>query len=145
MSVKSGLSGCIGSVVGILVLFVGCAALFSNSYNNVTKESSGDVDISDRSWVPSGYTAFNNNVAYKWSENGSYSCGYGDRCIQMEVVSKEGCDSLYAELSKLDAAGNNVGYTNETTSNVAAGQKAILKFETYGEFKSFQLSKISCY
>ena len=63
----------------------------------------------------------------------------------MEVVSKEGCDSLYAELSKLDAAGNNVGYTNETTSNVAAGQKAILKFETYGEFKSFQLSKISCY
>ena len=145
MSVKAGLSGCIGSVVGILVLFVGCAALIGNNYNNINKESSGDTEITDNSWVPTGFTAFNNNVAYKWSEDGSYSCGYADRCIQMEVVSKEGCGSLYAELSKLDAAGNNVGYTNETTSNVGAGQKAILKFETYGEFKSFQLSKISCY
>ena len=99
MSVKAGLSGCIGSVVGILVLFVGCAALIGNNYNNINKESSGDTEITDNSWVPTGFTAFNNNVAYKWSEDGSYSCGYADRCIQMEVVSKEGCGSLYAELS----------------------------------------------
>ena len=145
MSLKSGLIGCVGSIVGILVLFVGCASLFSNGYNNATKESSGDVSIADKSWVPTGYSAFNNNVAYKWSEDGSYSCGYADRCIQMEIVSKKGCDSLYAELTKLDDAGNNMGYTNETTSNVTVGQKAILKFETYGNFKSFRLSKISCY
>lgn len=55
------------------------------------------------------------------------------------------CGRIYAELTKHDSAGNNVGYTNETTSNVQAGQKAILKFETYGNFKTFQLSKISCY
>ena len=136
--------GCLGSVVGILVLFGGCAYLFGSSYNKVNQESSGEATIEDTSWVPKGYTAFNNNVAWKWSPDGSYKCSYG-RCIQMEVISKEGCGSLYAEASKLDGSGNNVGYTNATTSSLAPKQKALLMFETYGDFKSFQLAKISCY
>jgi len=61
------------------------------------------------------------------------------------VVSKDGCGSLYAEVSKIDAGGNNVGYTNATTSSLAPKQKALLMFETSGEFKTFQLAKISCY
>jgi len=118
--------------------------LFGSSYNKVNQESSGEATIEDTSWVPKGYTAFNNNVAWKWSPDGSYKCSYG-RCIQMEVISKEGCGSLYAEASKLDGSGNNVGYTNATTSSLAPKQKALLMFETYGDFKTFQLAKISCY
>jgi hypothetical protein len=142
---KNFLVGCIGSISGIFVLFVGCAALFSTSYVENQKESSGQAEIKDTSWVPSGFNAYSNKVAYKWSEDGSYSCGYAQRCVQIEVVAKDGCDNLYAELSKLDNADNNVGYTNETTSGLAAGQKAILKFETYGDFSKFQLVKINCY
>ena len=99
----------------------------------------------DTSWVPSGFNAYNNKVAYKWSANNSYSCDAGSRCIQMEVVAKDGCGNLYAELTKLDNSGNNVGYTNETTTGLAAGQKAILKFEAYDEVSKFQVSKINCY
>jgi hypothetical protein len=141
---KSCLFGCAGSFLGILILFGGCAILFSSSYNEVTKEASGKSEISDKSWIPAGYYPFNNNIAYKWSNSGTYSCSYGERCIQMEIFSKNGCDSLYVELTKLDAAGNNVGYTNETTSTVKARQKAILKFEIFGNFKSTQVAKINC-
>jgi hypothetical protein len=141
---SSFVKGCLGSVVGILVLFGGCAYLFGSSYKQVTDESAGETPIEDTSWVPSGFTAFNNKVAYKWSTSGSYSCSFG-KCAQIEVVSKDGCGSLYAEVSKIDAAGNNVGYTNATTSSLAPNQKALLMFETSGEFKTFQLAKISCY
>ena len=143
---KSFIIGCFGSAVGVLVLFVGCAALFSTSLEESQKESSGQAEVADTSWVPSGFIAYNNKVAYKWSENGSYSCDYGDKCVQMEAVAKEGCDNLYVELSSLDSANNNVGFTNETTSGLAAGQKAILKFETFGDnITNFSLTKINCY
>ena len=145
MSTKKSLIGCLGSIGVILVLFVGCAALFSTSYEESQKEGSGEAEIKDTSWVPSGFDAYNNKVAYKWSANNSYRCDAGSRCIQMEVVAKEGCGNLYAELTKLDNSGNNLGYTNETSAGLAAGQKAILKFEAYDEVSKFQVSKINCY
>jgi hypothetical protein len=132
--------------IGILFIgAVGCTALFANSYNNVTKESEGTAEVTDASWVPSGFTAWNNDVAMKWSDNGSYSCD-ARRCIQMEVVAKNGCGSLYAESALVDSAGNNVGYTNATSSGVKPLQKALLMLDTYNENTAqFQLSKISCY
>lgn len=146
---KSGCGTTLLILIGILgvigIGFVGCVAMIGNSYVTQEKETNGESKIDDTSWVPAGYEAFNNKVAWKWSEDGSYECSHGDSCIQMEVVSKEGCESLYAELTKLDGEGNNVGYTNETTSNLTSGQKAILLFNTYGDFKSFRVSKISCY
>jgi len=137
--------GCVGSVVGVLLLFGGCAYLFGSSYNKVNEESTGKAEVEDTSWVPAGYTAFNNDVAWKWSASGSYSCESG-RCSQIEVVSKNGCSSLYAEVSELDGSNNNVGYTNATTSSLQPKQKALLMFRTYNDnAKNFQLSKISCY
>lgn len=130
---------------GIVVLFAGCVGMIAYNYNSLESESKGDNDIADTSWVPKGFQPFNNKVAIKWSDKGTYECSYGQSCIQMEVIPKEGCSSLYAELTKHDKAGNNVGYTNKMTSSVAAGQKAILLFETFGEFESFQLSRISCH
>lgn len=99
----------------------------------------------DNSWVPTGFSKYNNKVAVKWSPSGSYKCGYGQRCAQLEVVANKGCGSLYGEVNKIDSAGNNVGYTNDTTKNLKAGQKALLMFDTYGEFKTFEISKLSCY
>ena len=128
----------------IAVGFVGCVGLIGYNYTSQETEQQGESVIKDTSWVPKGFKAFNNQVAFKWSDSGTYKCSYAEKCIQIEVVPKEGCGFLYAELTKNDKAGNNVGFTNETTSNVAAGQKALLLFETYGDFDTFQLSKISC-
>ncbi|WP_222929016.1 hypothetical protein [Synechococcus sp. TAK9802] len=139
-----------GCLVGCLSLFVGVVILgaIGSMIEDTTPSSSPSQKSTpkvDNSWVPDGFTRYNSKVAIRWSPNGSYSCSYGQRCIQMEVVPRRGCGNLYAELNKIDANGNNVGYTNETTTNVGAGQKAILKFDTYGTFKTFQVSKISCY
>jgi hypothetical protein len=141
---NSVIKGCLGSVIGVILLFGGCAYLFGNSYNQATKESSGDAPIDDTSWIPEGFAPFNNKVAIKWSEANTFTCSYG-RCAQIEVISKDGCSSLYAEATKVDQAGNNVGFTNATTSNLAPNQKAILMFETSGDFKTFEVAKISCY
>ena len=135
-----------GTLVALVVAMVGCVGLFATSYKDTIDESEGNVVIEDKSWVPEGYTAFNNKVAFKYSDSGSYSCDRNTRCIQLEVVSKEGCDSLYAEVSELDGNGNNVGYNNETTSGLRVGEKALLKLDTYNDnAETFRLSKMSCY
>jgi hypothetical protein len=142
---SSFIKGCLGSVAGILVLFTGCAYLFGSSYNKVVKEGSGEAPLEDTSWVPAGYKAFNNNIAWKWSADGSYSCPYA-RCAQIEVVSKNGCSSLYAEASEIDGSNNNVGFTNATTSSLQPNQKAILMFQSFKDnATSYRLSKISCF
>ena len=136
-------AGCATGCGVFLLLLIGLASIgvLTESSDSPSTPSQSE----DTSWVPNGFTRYNSKVAIKWTPKGGYSCSYGDRCIQLEVVPRVRCGSIYAELTKHDSAGNNVGYTNETTSNVQAGQKAILKFETYGNFKTFQLSKISCY
>jgi hypothetical protein len=62
----------------------------------------------------------------------------------MELVSKNGCSSLYVELTRLGPNQENVGYTNDTTSNLAPGQKAVLTFSSFDDDKTAQLSKINC-
>lgn len=145
-------NGCGSLLLGIILTlgviaigFVGCVGMIGYNINKNEEESAGKAVINDTSWVPKGFVAYNNKVATKWSEKGSYSCSYGQRCVQMEVIPKEGCDSLYVELTQHDANGNNVGYTNETTSNIGSGEKAILLFNMFGDFNSVKLSKISCY
>ena len=116
----------------------------------VESYESNDISMEDirlvesSSWVPSGFKYFKNDIAYKWSDHSSFTCDY-ESCQQIEIVSKNGCKSLYAEVNKLDSENNNVGYTNASTTNLAAGQKALLMFRSTGDFKSFTLSEISCY
>ena len=100
----------------------------------------------DNSWVPEGFTKYDDEVAWRWSPRDSYNCRRNRSCLQIEVVPKTGCDSLYAKASLVDSSGNNVGYTNESTSDVSAGQKALLMLDTYRDnFSTFRLAKISCY
>ena len=150
---KKGMNGCLiaflsiaGSIGAILFLFVGCVGMFAVNYTDSVNESEGKSTIKDTAWVPDGFTAFNNKVAYKYAESGSYTCPSRTRCIQMEVVSKDGCDSLYVAMAEVNSSGANVGYHKETRAGLAAGQKAILMPDTYNEAAdTFRLSKISCY
>ena len=65
----------------------------------------------------------------------------------MEIIAREGCPtSLYAEITILDSAGTNIGFTNDTTSGLGAGQKAKLVFEDFTPgAQSARLAEVSCY
>jgi hypothetical protein len=98
-------------------------------------------------WYPKGYSEYETGIAWKWLSSGQFSCSYSSgSCWGMSVVSQLGCSSLYVEINILDSAGNNIGYTNDTTSGLRPGQSAKLILDTFEDSASkAQLSKISCY
>ena len=161
MSKKSFLLGCLWSAIGAIILY-GVAQRIISVHNSANEgyESAREGQRLDRErqkleqlteedeklkWIPAGYTVFDEKTAYKFSTKGSFTCEY-NRCSQIEIITKENCETLYAELVELDNDGNNVGFTNDMTSNVSAGQKAIMKFDiaTDSTAVSGKLSKINC-
>ncbi len=64
----------------------------------------------------------------------------------MEVIAHTGCDTLYAEVTELDANGTNVGYSNDLTSGVSAMGHAKMIFNLVDPgVKQVRMSKIECY
>lgn len=98
-------------------------------------------------WFPRGYTEFEAGIAQKWLSVGEYSCSYsGVSCWGMSVISKNGCGNLYVEITILDTAGNNIGFTNDSASGLQPGQKAKLIFDTFeDEAKFARVAEINCY
>ena len=137
------LVGCLSLIIFVFIL----GPIFSLSLirdktpsSSPSKKSTSQVD---NSWVPDGFVRYDNKVAINWSLPDT--CRSYSLCINLEVVPRNGCDSLYAEASELDVNGNNIGYTNDSTSFVKAGQKAILKFQTWDDdVRDFDLAEISC-
>jgi len=139
---KGCLYGC-ASLIGLIAILGVIGSLLPNS-TTTDGSSATSGNITDIAWVPKGYTQYDNNIAYRFKNSGEISCGYRDSCWQMELVSKNGCSSLYVELTRLGPNNENVGYTNDTTSNLAPGQKAVLTFSSYDDDKTAQLSEINC-
>ena len=100
-------------------------------------------------WYPKGFDVYSGDsqIAWRWLDTGEYSCSYGDHCWGMAIIARDGCpSSVYAEITILDSSGTNIGYTNDTTSGLGAGQKAKLVFEDFtAGAKSARLAEISCY
>ena len=99
----------------------------------------------DHSWVPEGFIHYNNQVAIRWTPKGQFSCQRRTRCLQLEVVPRIGCSYLYARVSLLDSARNNIGFANTSTAGVIAGQKALMMLSTYNDSaKQFSPPYINC-
>lgn len=98
-------------------------------------------------WYPKGYSEFESGIAYRWLSSGQFSCSYSTgSCWGMSVRSKAGCNSLYVEITILDSQGNNIGYTNDTTSGLQPGQNAKMVFDSFEDNASkARLAKVSCY
>ena len=100
-------------------------------------------------WWPSDFSPSpeDDNVAFRFMDNGTYECEFGGRCKGVEVITRDGCPtSLYVEASILDAGGTNIGFTNDTTSGLAAGQRAKLILEFFEESAdSIRITDISCF
>jgi hypothetical protein len=137
------------TTISLVVIALICAYAFFNVQegdNQITESNSG-TNVIDNSWIPSGFIGWDQNVAYTYIENPD--CSYSDSlCVGIQVVSKNGCpNNLYGEISIEDKNGVQIGYTNDTLSNLSPLSKGelifdILKWERFGGFK---LSKISCY
>jgi hypothetical protein len=116
------------------------------SSNSVTPQTTKKVVLP---WYPEGFNEYegDSQIAWRWLDKGEYSCSYGDHCWGMSIIAREGCPSMvYAEISILDESDSNIGFTNDTTSGLSAGQKAKLVFEDFTPgAKSARLAKISCY
>ena len=102
-------------------------------------------------WYPKGFYEYSGDseIAYRWLDYGSeFTCSYSSAyCFGMYVIARNGCPtSVYAEINLLDSSKTNLGFTNDTTSALAPGQKAKLIFDTFTDgVKSANLGKISCY
>lgn len=113
---------------------------------NRVADTGGDTNVVPPAWQPAAFTLTDDrDVAYRWLTDSEIDCDIADRCWGMFVVSKNGCSSLYVELSIIDDAGNNVGYTNDVASGVTAGQQAKLIFDNFeNKGSKARLSKVSC-
>lgn len=84
-------------------------------------------------------------LGYRWLSAAEADCQSSiSGCYQMEFLSELGCDFLYVSLIKLDEKGTNVGFTNDTTSQLNPGQKAKLTFPS-GDEASARLGEVSCH
>lgn len=109
--------------------------------------SSLQYSASNIPWYPKGYSEFEDGIAYRWLSSGQFSCSYSSgSCWGMSVRSELGCNSLYVEITIMDSQGNNIGYTNDTTSGLRAGQSAKMVFDSFEDNASTaRLAKVSCY
>jgi len=133
--------------IGIAILLV-CVWAY-NLGSSTQNSSSAPVPVEmDLSWVPADFNVWSDdtNVAWRWLKSKEYECT-GDACWGIMIITKNGCDhSLYAEISILDKAEVQVGYTNDTVSSARPLQKNKLVFNSYeSSAHSARLTKISCY
>jgi hypothetical protein len=117
-----------------------------NKSNSVTPPTTKKVILP---WYPEGFNEYDGDpqIAWRWLDTSEFSCSYGDQCWGMMVIAREGCpSSAYVEITIIDNNGTNIGFTNDTTSSLGAGQKAKLVFEDFTTgAESARLAKISCY
>jgi len=102
----------------------------------------------NKPWYPKGFDSFDSNVAYRFLKYGSeYKCSYyGAYCWGVEIVTFTGCNNLYAELTFFDSSDRNIGWTNDTATNVLPREKVVLIFDTYEDgADTGRLSEVSCY
>ena len=140
-----GPNGKLFGTIALLVLLGGLVMRCSSSMRTVEPVSTPPAKP-DNTWIPSGFTRWDEGLAFRWGEQGDGPGCIGDQtCFRVEIVPKVGCDSLYVAVSLLDAGGRNIGYTNDSTQGVRAGEMAVLTLGTHEEaMQTMRISEIVC-
>ena len=130
--------------LGVAFLLSGC--LF-NPYQIIEKVIEKDKK-EDMSWVPKGFNANGTGgaIAYRFIPRESTTCRFNLPCTQVEVVSKDGCSTLYGEAPLLNGNQVNVGYANDMTHNIPPNGRAILTFSnTNQDAVNMEIPEFKCY
>lgn len=104
------------------------------------------VPNSTTSWQPSGFTAYNEELAYMWVSGGPNPCGsMACSYFTMDVISHFGCPKgVYVEIN-MTSEGVVVDWSNDTVPALAAGQTAQLQFITYQQnVDTGQIANMTC-
>lgn len=136
------IAAAISAILGVFVLI---GAL---TQTTTTSASAGSFDSQavDTSWIPAGYTAWDDNVAWKWADDSTFQCGsYDEACNAVDLVTHYGCpNGIFVEMAAVDDSGVVRDKGNEITAAVPAGSQARAVVGLPGEFSKSQLSQISC-
>jgi hypothetical protein len=132
----------ISAVLGVLVL-IGTLTQPSTSTDGAGSFATEAVDTS---WVPAGYTAWDDNVAWKWADNSTFECAsYDSACNAVDLVTHYGCpNGIFVELAAVDDSGVVRDKGNQITAAVPAGTQARAVVGLPGEYQQSQLSQLSC-
>jgi hypothetical protein len=141
-------SGINWKVVAICLAVVWILNMFTNGKNNWNSKktevtSNSQSTVVDNSWVPSDFTVYDGNIAYKYIDDPNCTL---DFCVGIIVVSKVGCpNTLYAEMSIKDKNGVQIEYSNDALNGLPAGGKGelifdILEWERFGGFDSPEIT-----
>ena len=98
----------------------------------------------DNSWVPEGFKKFSVNpyVSYKTINP---SCSYGT-CLEFIVSPKDSCSSIYIQ-ANLVLGEVILDWTNDTSYNLASGQKAKMKLQFSADYVSgnrVRFTEVNC-
>ena len=99
----------------------------------------------DPAWTPPRdfeITPLDRSIAYRWDT--SPECTL-DKCWGIHLVTRDGCSTLYVELTIIDRKGAVIGSTNDSLNDVRAGEQATMTFDT-GEdaADTARLAALSC-
>jgi hypothetical protein len=130
-------------VFAVLVVYQIASSYFDSSPKTSSGYTTGSVATTN--WVPSGFTSWDQEVAYMWAENPT--CNSYSVCAAIQVVANKDCtNNLYAELIIQDKNYVQYDYTNDSQGSLSRGSIAELTFNFPADerFAHFKLSKISC-
>lgn len=131
-------------VFALLIVFQLASNYFSNTSNTSGTYQTGSLS-STTSWMPTGFTSWDQEVAYKWVDDPT--CDTYSVCAAVQVVANKDCmNNLYAELILQDKNYVQYDYTNDSQGSLSKGSTAELTFNFPPDerFAHFKLSKISC-
>jgi hypothetical protein len=135
--------------LAILAILYGVSVVGGLADTPVVTTSNSTASIADTSWRPTGFSLWREDftVAWRWLDDDEFTCKYGDACWGIMVVTEKGCpNSLYSEVSLLDDAKVQLGYTNDSLSTALPLQKSKMIFHTFEDgVDSAVVSKIKCY
>lgn len=103
----------------------------------------------DDSWVTSGFTRYDDELAWQWQSLDVKCKAYqDDGCFAIKVLARNSCPSgVYVLLSIQNASGDVVGSANEITGGVRAGQAAVATLDMPGgspKGAKARVSKMNC-
>lgn len=109
-----------------------------------TEELLAEIEEDLRGWAPTGFTARDDNFAFKWAKNPD--CSPGIRCSTLIVVTQRGCSNgLYVEALVLNGSGTVINWVNESLPYLPAQRRARLTFEAFADdAEYFELASFNC-
>lgn len=98
-------------------------------------------------WLPSGFRAAGDGLGARWLDDNEFECTYSSgHCWGLEVITRDGCQDLYAEITILDSSNANIGWTNDTASGVMPMERVRLIFDSFeAGARAARLSELNCH